>query len=163
MEKRSGHDNGTLICLGDAANTAFLDRNVQFFLDNQFEGSIYGKTDAAIAETSTFFWSLQRPGESSRLVTYLFTLNRDQNFRLAAVQPQQLARILDSNPARLYFFAGGTWNIEQSVILAARSSFKLSLGHLCNAFDDDGTAFVEAIMNRRSSFGSLSMGFFLSA
>jgi hypothetical protein len=62
-------DNETLICLGGAGFTAYLDRKVDYTFskagDYHFKGSIYGKTDAAIAETATWFWSLQRPGEKS--------------------------------------------------------------------------------------------------
>ncbi|GAX17683.1 hypothetical protein FisN_10Lh376 [Fistulifera solaris] len=153
-------DNGTLICLGGAGFEAYWDRKVDYIFEKagvyHFEGSIYGKTDAAIAETATWFWSLQRPGEDSILKTFVFDAREDQIFDFAALQPEQLARILDSNPARRYSFTRGSWNTAQSIILASRPyPLKWKFTENSFAFEDDGTAFVDTLVNRHSSFGSV--------
>ncbi|GAX16393.1 hypothetical protein FisN_10Hh376 [Fistulifera solaris] len=80
----------------------------------------------------------------------------DQIFDFAALQPEPLARILDCNPARRYAFTKGSWNTAQSVILASRPySLKWKFTEDSFAFEDDGTAFVDTLINRHSSFGSL--------
>ncbi|GAX16381.1 hypothetical protein FisN_10Hu401 [Fistulifera solaris] len=160
-------DNETIICIAGV----FLnnqERKVWLTLewDNKFvcQCTIFGKTDAAIADTIAFLCSLPYSGES-KLIFESF-LNDDTNqpphhFRLTALQPEHLARILDANPKRQFEIASGVWSPEQSVVLATRS-FPVNL-HFTNSHNvsgaptlaDGGTAFVEALEKRRSSFGFL--------
>ena len=82
-----------------------------------------------------------------------------------SLTPEQLARRMDANPARRFVFEQGTWSAEHSVILATRP-YPLDL-KLCNDpldelgfdFQDDGTAFVDALERRQSPFGSLCLEF----
>jgi hypothetical protein len=86
----------------------------------------------------------------------MINAREDQIFDFAALQPEQLARILDCNPARRYAFTEGSWNTAQSVILASRPyPLKWKFTENSFAFEDDGTAFVDTLVNRHSSFGSL--------
>ena len=128
---------------------------------------IYGKTTAAIAETATFFWSLQHSGniclkiDSSASCRLYNRFDSSRWFDCAALSPEQLAQILDSNLTRHYAIRYGSWTAEQSVILATRPyPLHLSLtsyGSSSRDFDfqDGGTAFGDALENRTSSFGTL--------
>ena len=124
-----------------------------------------GVDNASIAETVTFLWSLQHKGKGE---TRLFIDKNmfDSAFRFSALQPEQLARILDSNPTRHIVLQAGIWSPEQSMTLAtrpyplnltlARSSFGNGSGF---RFQDGGTAFVNGLEERQSSFGSLVVAF----
>lgn len=86
--------------------------------------------------------------------------NAIYRFDYAALTAEQLARILDANTARHFDFRAGSWNIEQSLILATRSyPLTLSLTYSERKgdlfFEDGGTVFVDALEKRQSSFGSL--------
>ena len=92
-------------------------------------------------------------------------------FDAAALSAEQLIRILDSNPTRkLFGVRTGTWNAEQSVIFATRSyPFDLLFASPCPsddgtlAFHDGGTAFVDSLQTRHSSFGCLHLLFYPNA
>ncbi|GAX17688.1 hypothetical protein FisN_10Lh397 [Fistulifera solaris] len=135
-------------------------------------GAICGKTDEAIAETATFFWSLQDDEEGAALYVQdvfqhgLCAGEVRGNFDFAAFRPQQLIRILESNPTRQLQLRVGSWSLEQAKILATRT-FPLNLeiifgdhGDLGNRGnkDEDGTEFFNSLEERRSSFGSLEIG-----
>jgi hypothetical protein len=126
-------------------------------------GAIYGKTDEAIAETATFFWSQrQSVSENGKLFigTHVST-SHGYHFDFAAFQAEQFARIMDSNPSRQLEIHTGTWSPEQSVVLATRPypiNLKLAMAvdeTRCLTFTDDGTAFVDELQKRQSSFGYL--------
>ena len=77
------------------------------------------------------------------------------HFHFDNLQAGGLARILDSNPKRVFEYQAGIWSVEQSVILATRPSrINLKFAHGVK-IEDDGKAFVEALEQRKSSFGSL--------
>jgi hypothetical protein len=126
--------------------------------------AIYGEVDAAIAETATFLWSLQSSAdpESSLTISLREDLRKEFYFDFAALQVEQLTCILDANPERSFDLNAGIWSEEKSVDLATRPyplNLKLrysgpSRGFL---FEDGGTAFVDALEKRQSSFGSLSI------
>lgn len=86
-------------------------------------------------------------------------------FDFAALRPEQLARILDGNPARNYVFGTEGWTAEQSVVLATwPNPLKIHLIKTWDCkvgfqFEDGGTAFVNALAERHSSFGSLWIAF----
>ncbi len=143
--------------------------------------AIYGKTDTAIAETLTFVCSLKDSSRKCDMTLILgnhVSSQKDYRFDFTALQPHQLAHILDANPSRYFVFYAGIWNAQQSVILATRPyPLNLAFNDLITmwtdsngvrtlipgategdfAFIDRGTAFVEALGERQSTFGSLSI------
>jgi hypothetical protein len=97
-------DNGTFIFVSTARTRALPERHLPFLIRNVgrrtiLHGIIYGNNDAAIAETATFFWSL-------KLVSKVKLLNigndsvfpDDDKFDVAAMQPEQLVKVLKANP-----------------------------------------------------------------
>ncbi|GAX19224.1 hypothetical protein FisN_4Lh191 [Fistulifera solaris] len=130
-------------------------RHVVFLFSDRLGGTIYGETDAAIAETATFFLSLQHPehwGENHLLIRSAILIGI-RAFDFAALLPAQLAQILDST--RSITFSSGSFTPEQAVILATRP-YTLNIG-LGERFVDQGTAFVHALQIRESSFGFLKI------
>jgi hypothetical protein len=137
--------------------------------------AIYGKTDAAIAETATFFWSLpHKRDRDPRLVVGTFSsYNPEHVFDFTALQPQQLVAIMDANPKRVLEIHNGTWSAEHAETLATRPyPIHLKFFTLCAkrkgtfadgrkvfAFQDNGRAFVEALEKRQFSFGSLFLSY----
>ena len=163
------YDNDTMITISCHAQRQYAERRLCFTMYNvgeyTLECAIYGKTDAAIAETATWFWTIKHSGEGDAVLEISASgIDDDLNFDVAALQPEQLAEILYSNPQRLFRLQTGKWTAEQSVILAT-TSFPLQLilsqspprsekrGRF--TFEDEGAAFVNALENRQSSFGSL--------
>jgi hypothetical protein len=70
---------------------------------------------------------------------------------------EQLAQILDANPKRKVIFSRSGFNAEQSVVLATRPQL-LDVSFIQEfAFLDGGAAFVDALEERQSSFGSLHL------
>lgn len=102
-------ENGTFICIvSDHWTTKTLEeQNLSFTIEaesyNTLQCLIYGKTDAAIAETAAFFLSLKHSREcKSRLEIYKYGDGPRFHFDFAALQVEQLARILDASPARCF-------------------------------------------------------------
>jgi hypothetical protein len=161
-------ENGTLICIGDRSFRIYEERNVSFWIHNNRDqhGSsctIYGKTDAAIAETATWFWSLQRSGknDAGQFTTTLTIQGCNNDFDFAIFSPDQLAHILDANPSQQLELHSGTWSAAQSTVLATRN-YPMNLALYFDnkspfGFEDDGTEFLNSLEKRQSSFGSLSM------
>lgn len=160
-------ENQTVICISDNSLANYPQRNVSFAIchDNKYlrNCAIYGTNDATIAETATFFWALKYAGERH---SYLEIRHGGLfSFNLAALQPEQLARILDANPKRLVEFQTGSWSPEHASIFATRpsplslrlSTTSMRIGGF--SFQDNGTAFVNALTTRQSSFGSLYIDF----
>ncbi|GAX17671.1 hypothetical protein FisN_10Lu388 [Fistulifera solaris] len=167
-------DNKTLICIScyyGRWNTAvfpfmaYLRRNLCFTIDRddhqyQLRCAIYGDTDAAIAETATWFLSLQySEKETVSLHICCLPIAGRPDFDVTALV--QLSDILDAHPTTDYVVSSGSWSIEQSRILASRS-YPLSLTFVTGrrgsfAFHDNGTAFVEALESRVSSFEYLQI------
>jgi hypothetical protein len=76
-------------------------------------------------------------------------------FDLTALQPEQLQRILNANPTRKYELYTGEWTPAQSAVLASRP-FPLHMTFFGRfELQDEGTAFVDALQQRTSPFGSL--------
>ncbi len=130
---------------------------------------IYGETDAAIAETATFFWSLKvedDPNALLRIHDYIGLQNEFYDecehackFDFATFQPEQLAQILDANPTRAFELRTGKWTAEQSAVLASRPyPLNLTLGKWLS-FEDGGNQFVEVLKERETSFGSLGVDY----
>ena len=157
-------DNETLICLNQSSN--FEGRHLYFTIEAedapQTSCTIYGKTDAAIAETATFYLSLKYyENTESRLHIHIrgadddYEDDEDDEFDFTAFQPQQLACIFDANPVRHYEFSENIiWSAEQFAILATRP-YPLNIKLIWISVKDEGTAFVEALEKRHQpSFGS---------
>lgn len=153
-------DNGSILVIAHHDFQPFWKRNVFFTFDDVLYGAIYGETDAAIAETATFFWSLQH--ETCRdHNTYRLRVDFHCKFESglnSAFSPEQFVQILDSNPTRSVEFSAGSFNAEQSVVLASRPyPRKLVLDGSGFNFNDMGTAFVDALETRQSSFRTLHL------
>ena len=120
-------ENGTLICILGTGYPPHDERHViSFTIDHvcnyPLTFKIYGKNKAAFADTATFFWSLKQSGERD---THLIVKSDDmyadeRDFDATVFTAEQLARILNSNPTRVFEFVTGTWTAEQSVIFATR-------------------------------------------
>ncbi|GAX17711.1 hypothetical protein FisN_10Lu429 [Fistulifera solaris] len=127
---------------------------------------IYGKTDTAVAETATWFWSLKDQTRKRAALRIHYALSSaaegQRNFDFAILRPEQLTRILDANPTRQLQLEIGTWSAEQAIILATRP-YPLDLvlvngdGSEVDSAHDDGTAFIDALVQQQSLFGSLSI------
>ncbi len=166
-------DNATIICICKYAFAQYHEKNVCFKIKGlaggrTLEGAIYGKDDTKIAETATFFWSLEHPGSSKACLetcVYGFDDERRFDFDFAALTADQLAKILDANPNRRFHFATGTWRPEISSVLATRPyCLNLTLTKSGTdaggfTFTDEGSAFVNALEQRQSTFGSLYFKF----
>ena len=155
-------DNGTLICLHNDGKR-LAKRHVGFQIRHdmsatglslQLDGTIYGTTDVAMAETMTFFWSLQHPEggvASLRIECYKEEYENEQQFDFNSLTVEQLAQILDANPTRHLEFRAGILSAEQSIVLATRPyPLHLKLRKVFErwggfGFQDDGTAFVDAL------------------
>ena len=152
------------------AAQAFLERRVYCTLKHcadKYDSScaIYGKTDAAIAETASWFWSLKHSVTDAQvwLVIENHLCGERYKFDFAALHPEHLAQILDSNPTRNLSIQAGTWSPGQSVILATRPyALHLLLYNDSRSpgnfrFNDEGTAFLGALQSRQFSFGSIDL------
>lgn len=157
-------NNGTIICVCDMAFLQFKEPSVCFAIvvgELDLQCAIYGKTKASALETATLFWSLKH-SEDIYLGTCSYGMHGDDkeyDFDFADLQPEQLARVLDANPGHDFVFSTRGWSPEQSTILATRSNpvtlhlIRTYMSHF--AFEDEGTAFVDALESRTTSFGSL--------
>ncbi len=127
------------------------------------QGVIYGKTDAAIAETATFFWSLRLDDEKLSQLNVFNHSTGELTFDFAILPVEQLAKLLDSNPTRSFSIQEGVWTPEQSIVLATRPyPIKLSVSKSRRSnnsfrFQDGGSSFVDALQRRQSSFGTLEI------
>ncbi|GAX17709.1 hypothetical protein FisN_10Lu427 [Fistulifera solaris] len=127
--------------------------------------AIYGKTDVAIAETATWFWSLKH-AETKRAALHVNNTFPNvygmpsRNFDFTVLRPDQLSRILESNPQRKLWLEVGTFSPEQAVIMATRPctlNLEFVYGFLTEPITDDGTAFLNALEQRQTIFGSLCL------
>ncbi|GAX13125.1 hypothetical protein FisN_17Hu054 [Fistulifera solaris] len=141
-------ENRTVIFVSDEIFEPMNQRHVSFLLHNVgrdlcfLHCAIYGQTSAAIAQTATFFWSLEHSVETK----YALRIDEGRNFDFGAFRLPQLASILDSNQERHYAIPTGVLNAEQSVFVATRPySLRLELVGDGFAFKDDGVAFIEAL------------------
>ena len=111
-------DNETMICTDISYH--YLEKNVLCSVGGDFRKyfMIYGKTDAAIAETATFFWSLKHSGDREPRLS-IFAYNEDDEviwrnkkfrFDCAILTAEQLARTLDANPTRCFDLNTGMWS-----------------------------------------------------
>ena len=81
----------------------YTERYVSFTIRNIGKYSLnctaYGKTDATVAATATWFFSLKDSEESNtRLRIFVYNIPRTGKFNLGAMPSEQLTRILESIP-----------------------------------------------------------------
>ncbi|GAX20910.1 hypothetical protein FisN_1Lh434 [Fistulifera solaris] len=176
-------DNGTVICLGGDAHEKYCERCICFDISHgeiTRQVAIYGiaddydeeytQSDAGMAETTAFFWSLKDLEADISILEIFIHGSEDQissPFSLEALQPHQLASILDANPTRTFDIRCGPLTPEQSEILATRPyPLKLKFGESLVTNEDQfhfqdkdkGRAFVDALEKRQPLFfGSLSI------
>ncbi|GAX17710.1 hypothetical protein FisN_10Lu428 [Fistulifera solaris] len=163
-------DNETIICLkrGLALYLTPKKRCISFHIyngDTLLYDAIYGKEDAAVAETATWLWSLKVPKDVKTAlhvnsVAVYSGMEESREFDFAAIGPEQLIRILESNPTRMLQLQVATWTSEQARILATRPfPLKLTINYehmyMSEEDKDDGTIFIDALEQRQSTFGSL--------
>ena len=160
-----------MISVGDDAFLRYSKISCCFTMSNvdirELNCTIYGETDASIAVTATFFWPFKHSGGEyeTRLAIHEYEMEPMFHFDFSALQAEQFASVLDSNPTRQLDLQAGQWNAEQSWILATRPyPLNLRLSQPCIGldsfdFEDNGTAFVKALETRESSFGSFAMEF----
>jgi hypothetical protein len=110
---------------------------------------IVGATDEAIAETAALFLAVTGPSEADSNVTIV----SHTQFDFRPVGSQCLSWAASS---RHLILTRLTLSVEQSTFLATRSHPMLLTLHNCN-FEDCGTAFVDALASRKTSFGSLAL------
>lgn len=110
---------------------------------------IVGRTDDSIAETAAYFMELEEPTEGSSF----FEVVGREAFDFSAVPARCLSRICEATPSRSVYLNNVTLSAEQSVVLATTAHPTTLLGCV---FEDGGAAFVKALRNRQSSFGSLT-------
>ncbi|GAX16377.1 hypothetical protein FisN_10Hu408 [Fistulifera solaris] len=163
-------DNGTILCVGSYAHQEYHERCVTFFLNkigrHAVNCAIYGKTDAAIAETATWFWSLKHPEITGALLRIDHYCKSDYverpygpKFNFASLRAEQLAQVLDSNPTRCLCLSTSVITAEQGHVLGSRSYPVIMI--LMEArdglgFSDGGASFVDALEeNQQSPFGML--------
>ncbi|GAX16386.1 hypothetical protein FisN_10Hh396 [Fistulifera solaris] len=114
-----------------------------------------GFNETAIAETATFVLSLQNSEPDSMQF----------NFDVDSIREDQMDSFLDVNPHRVWEFEFQTWTVEQSIRMATRPGplkihlYTPSTIHGGFSFTDGGTAFVDALQQRTSIFGSLCLHF----
>ncbi len=120
--------------------------------ERELSGIIYGQTDAAIAETATFFWSLKHSNHRALLkITELAKLD------VTVFRSQQLLQIIDAHPQ--FELHVGSWNDEQCVAFVTRPyPVDLTIGGAFQSKNDE-TAFVNALEQRTSSFGTLRIDY----
>lgn len=126
--------------------------------------SVVAQNDDAVAETAAFWWASSYPEECSCCIiignnhiypTHDNTYMKFDAFNFSVVKPTQLESVSSKNTDREVEFHGETLTVDQSNVLATRPDpIRLKLSNDFH-FEDDGDAFVQALSNRDSSFGSL--------
>ena len=147
-------EKGSLIFISHEDFESFWARNIRFTLNEVSDHclccAIYGENDVAFADTAKFFLSLTHREDADvvlKVYQHPEDYDREPKFNFAAVQPEQLTQIL---------LHVGTWNSEQSIVLATRRyTLNLKLDGCYFSFVDGGSSFVDALENRQTTFGSL--------
>ncbi len=165
------HDNGTFTYISThshwvkkhcryrslhllCGNDSNVSCNKEAHLKYTFLCEILGKTSDAIAETAALFWSLKGLDEISAPFTIV---SYNGYFDFNAVKADHLVRIFEKNSNRSLHLKMMRFNAAQSRVLATRPDrIGLILESTC-CFEDDGEAFIHALQNRQSSFGTFGL------
>jgi hypothetical protein len=148
-----GFDDGPLgvgkylHCGFDEGDCGFNEGDVHLYIG--------GSTHDAMAQTAAFFLSLVR--STSNFVRLLIA-NDTAPFRidLSAAQSQCFVDIFEAIPSLHLEFQAITLSAAQSVALATRPH-PVTIKYYDSVLADGGTAFVNALQDRKSSFGSLTV------
>lgn len=157
--------NDTLLCVSQGTFRRFREKKrcILFSMHHhsgELSCAIYGETDTEIAETATYFWSLEHPEHARGSLRVDHGLRNYSHFDFAVFTAEQFTRILDANSNRRLELCVGSWTSEQALILATRPyCMNLRLGKVTSlgSVKDDGTDFLNALEKRLSSFGSLEI------
>ena len=113
---------------------------------------VFGEKEDAVAETVAYFMRLESPSQESRGIEIC---SYGRNYNLRAAGTRWLAHMLDVDPSREVEFEEITRSAEQCTVLVTRSH-PLRLTFWECMFEDGGTALVDALERRESSFGALN-------
>ncbi|GAX17696.1 hypothetical protein FisN_10Lh407 [Fistulifera solaris] len=159
-------DNDTIICVCSRDMLQYDETSYFSFSierENFLHGTVFGKTDAAIAETATWLLSLSSLRKFNKVIVggYATSITR-KHFDVASFSAKQLTQILGANPTRCISFIASQLTTEQIVYLAKRPfPISLKLNRYQSTDDkglrDEGTTLVDALENRQSAFGSLEL------
>ncbi len=158
-------DNGTLTYVSSRGKEPTLDQTkkiLRLALCFGIMCTIVGECEQAIVETADLFWNLPCTDAGESLtsrhhVLAIAVCNNSSEFNCTMIQPQQLARALQMDPKSPMQLSGLTLNTTQSVALATRPD-PVNLVLLNSIrFEDGGSAFVNALQSRTSSFGTLRL------
>ena len=116
---------------------------------------IVGRTDKAIAQTAAFFMSLDSPDNRTSSDCSVKVSAIDSLLDFIAAGSLCLQRIFEVEPSREVWSHNVELSAEQSAVLATRLHRTSLTFHDCR-FKDGGTAFVDALRGRNSSFGPLN-------
>ncbi|GAX18849.1 hypothetical protein FisN_26Hu151 [Fistulifera solaris] len=150
-------DNGTLTYISTCRNHdmphCFPKYLCLTFHDDDPTFYIVGKSDDAVAETAALFVDLKDARYHDNDFICIDNIGVGQ-LDFCAAGPQCLSRLFAISPPRVVILVGLTLSAEQSAVLATQS-YPLKLTFKDCGFEDQGTAFVDALSTRRSMFGSL--------
>ena len=128
------------------------------YVDKGFKLHIVGKTDEAIAQTAAFFMSLEEDSSTKESSRVFFSSMCSRTIDFSGAGSQCLIHLFERAPSRHVHFLHVSLSSEQSIVLATRPQ-PVQLTFQSCSFIDEGTAFVTALENRKSSFGSLTIQF----
>ena len=110
-----------------------------------------GRSDDAIAETAAYFMELEETTEES---SSFEIRSPGGEFDFGSAQTQCLTRLFEAAPSRHVRFEYLALSAAQSVAVALTPHPTRLRLYGCS-FEDGGTAFVDALQERQSTFGSL--------
>ena len=116
---------------------------------------IVGSTDDAIAETAAFFMSLEDRLDGCQSSDVILDTYGGSAIDFRAAGAQCFLHMFDVAPCRDLRLSMLKLSAEQSAALT-RGPYSIHLILSQCFFEDEGTAFVGALLNRESNFGSLS-------
>jgi hypothetical protein len=148
--------NGTITFVSPKGYSGFPDHEKQLYLSFRDEDiclNITGKTDHAIAQTAAYFIGLIKATETTS--PYLFLNARASFYEFRGAGSRCLTNLFKASPSCLLDFERIKLSVQQTVALATQTHPIRVIFANCE-FEDHGTAFVDALENRKpSSFGTL--------
>ncbi|GAX18840.1 hypothetical protein FisN_26Hu142 [Fistulifera solaris] len=112
---------------------------------------IVGETEAAVTETAEYFLSFETLTDEP---STLEVSGDSFGVNLSTISALCFKRMLEMDPLRVLEFQQVTFSAEQSMLLATYAT-RLRLEQCM--FEDEGTAFVDALESRQSAFSLLRM------
>ena len=152
------HENGTISYVTMNGKSPFKanEKWLRLKFGYPMTCTIVGDEKEKVAETAAYYWNLKDTQCTNQSTLEVVCLGKDCSF--ADFTCEQLAQLFDSNPSRHVTCMDAEITAEQSVVVASKPrNIDLELSHGCY-FTDGGTAFVEALQKRTSTFGTLRLG-----